>query len=294
MSVRTAGTLSLLIATLAPKTGAGQRALPTLRYDPPPNFYRSASTPPDQYSSNAVNAYLVVYPFRTDPASLLQAYRQTMLRGWIDPQYQETNVAAQPLIDTGTMPGADTVIVWRFIENIAGLPRPHTRMAILARGAVAIVDLSANSDYSWRQAWPAMQVTLASMRVVMPSAVAATPDASPATRALAGLFVGTKPRYVVNLNRPVGSGDWVTAMHYYLFSGDGRVYRGYDLPQAPGGDVRRFDYEAASQADPDNSGTYAVQGNQLIIQLGGQQPERITTTVDPRRLVINTVVYLRQ
>lgn len=275
------------LATVAPA-----QALPTLQYDPPANFYRSATTPPEQYSSNAVNAYLVVYSFRPDPASLLQVYRQTMLRSWIDPQYQETNVAGPPGIATGTLPGADTTIVWSFVENIAGLPRPHLRVAILSHGAVALVDLSANSEYSWQQAWPAMQATLASMQVVA-TPVVDVPNASGATRAFSGLFVGTKPRYVVNLNRPVGSGDWVTAMHFYLFSGDGRVYRGYDLPQAPGGDIRQFDFEAARRADPENSGTYAVEGSQLILLLGPQQAERITTALDQRRLVINTVIYQR-
>jgi hypothetical protein len=190
------------------------------------------------------------------------------------------------------MTGADTTIVWSFVENIAGLPRQHLRVAILSRGAVAVVDLSANSEYSWQQAWPAMQATLASMRVVA-SAVVAVPNASPATRAFSGLFVGTKPRYIVNLNRSVGSGDWVAARHYYLFSGDGRVYRGYDLPPAPAGDIRQFDYESARRSDPDNSGTYSVQDNQLTLQLGPQQLERITTTLADTRLVINTVTYMR-
>ena len=215
-----------------------------------------------------------------------------MLRAWIDPQYQETNLAGPPGIATGTMPGADTTIVWSFAENIAGLPRQHLRVAVLSHGAVAVVDLSANSQESWQQAWPAMSATLASMRVVA-SPVVVLANTTPATRAFSGLFVGTKPRYVVNLNRAVGSGDWVTATHFYLFSGDGRVYRGYDLPQAPGGDIRRFDFEAARAADPENSGMYAVEGDQLMLQLGSQTPERITTALAQNRLVINTVVYVR-
>ena len=292
MTSRTGVAVLPLAIAAATATSALAQSLPTLQYDPPANFSRSASSPPEQYTSNAVNAYLVVYPFRPDPASLLQAYQQTMLRNWIDPQHQETNVAGPPGIATGTLAGADTTIVWSFVENIAGLPRQHLRVAVLSRGAVAVVDLSANSQYSWQQAWPAMEATLASMRVVA-SPVVAVPNASPATRAFSGLFVGTKPRYVVNLNRAVGSGDWVAASHFYLFSGDGRLYRGYDLPQAPVGDIRRFDYESARRSDPDNSGTYSVQGNQLMLQFGPQQLERIITTLAPNRLVINTVTYVR-
>lgn len=285
-----------LIAALAPSSAtAQQQMLPTLRYDPPPNFYRSASTPPEQYSSNAVNAYLVVYPFRPDPASLLQAYRETMLRGWIDPQYQETNIVGPPGIATGTMPGADTTIVWSFAENIAGQERPHLRVAILARGAVAVLDLSANSQYSWQQAWPAMEVTLRSMRVVMPSAVAAAPNASPATRGFAGVYMGMKGHYVVDLNRPVGSGSWQTAPHFYLFSANSRVYRGFNLLVTTSSDVGRFDFDEAQRTDPESSGRYAVQGDQLVMQFGGPQPERITTMIRPgaSTLTIDSVIYER-
>ncbi len=286
----------LLIASLATSSAAAQQqALPTLRYDPPPNFYRSASTPPEQYSSNAVNAYLVVYPFRPDPASLLQAYRQTMLRSWIDPQYQETNIAGPPGIATGTMPGADTTIVWSFAENIAGQERPHLRVAILSRGAVAVLDLSANSQYSWQQAWPAMEVTLRSMRVVMPSAVLAVPNASPATRALAGVYMGMKGHYVVDLNRPVGSGNWQTAPHFYLFSADGRVYRGFNLLVTTSSDIGRFDFNEAQRTDPESSGRYSVQGDQLVMQFGGPQPERLSATLRPgaATLTIDGVTYER-
>jgi hypothetical protein len=273
----------------------GQYALPTLRYDPPPNFYRSASTPPEQYSSTTVNAYLVVYPFRPDPASLLQAYQQTMLRNWIDPQYQETNVAGPPGIATGTMPGADTTIVWSFVETIAGLSRPHLRVAILSRGAVAIVDLSANSEYSWQQAWPAMQVTLASMRVVMPSGVAAAPQASPATHTLAGVYMGMKGHYVVDLNRPVGSGTWQRVPHFYLFSADGRVYRGFNLLVTSTSELGRFDFDAAERTDPESSGRFTVQGDQLLIQFGGPVPETVTTALPQGgRLTIDAVTYVRQ
>ena len=293
MVPKSAQTLTLMIAALAPSRAVAQ--LPTLRYDPPPNFYRSASTPPEQYSSKAVNAYLVVYPFRPDPASLLQAYRETMLRGWIDPQYQETNLAGPRGIATGTMPGADTTIVWSFVENVAGLPRPHLRVAILARGAVAVVDLSANSDYSWQQAWPAMQVTLKSMRVATPSAVAAAPNASPATGALVGVYMGMKGHYVVDLNRPVGYGNWQTARHYYLFSPDGWVYRGFDLLVTASSDLGRFDFDAAERNEPESTGRYTVQSGQLVIQFGGQEPETITVPLPQgNRLVIETVDYERQ
>ena len=112
---------------------------------------------------------------------------------------------------------------------------------------------------------------------------------------VAGLYMGTKPKYVVDLNLPVGLGRHVPALHYYLFSAEGRVYRAYDQLEVPGGDISAFDFNAAQRADPVNSGRYTVKGGQLIIQFGGQPPETIVTAVPERnRVTIETVRYVRQ
>jgi len=289
----------LAVALLAVTSRIAAQALPTLRYDPPPNFYRSASTFPEQYESQEVNAGLQVYPFRPFKGDLLQTFRQGLLRDWIDPQFRETNISAAPSFSPANIPGAEAGIMGTFYENVAGLPKPHMRVALYAGGAVAIVDVSANSEASWRRAWPALQAALISLKVEPPNAAAApAPAGSPAARASAGavsgLFMGTKPKYMVDLQRGVGYGRTVTASHWYLFSGDGRVHRGYDDPVAPGGDVRRFDFDNARRSDPDNSGTYTVQGNQIFLDMGTQGTERIVVALEPNRLVINTVIYRRQ
>ena len=296
MSRRAARVLASVIAAIAATSATAQQTVPTLHYDPPANFYRSASTFPEQYSSNEVNASFQVYPFRPFTGDIQQLFQQTLLRDWIGPQYREGSGAGQPIWSRGTVPGAQAVLIAHFVENMAGVPHEHVRVLIVAAGAAAITDASALSGMSWQRVGPALNAVHASLRVV--SVAAPPPVASgpgPAGRLVAGMYLGTKPRYKVNLNRPVGSGDWVTAMHYYLLSPDGRVYRGYDMPTAPGGDLSRFDYDAAQRDDPDNSGRYTVQGNQLYIQMGGQQPEAISTAVPAgNRLVVNTVVYLRQ
>lgn len=122
-----------------------------------------------------------------------------------------------------------------------------------------------------------------------------TEGPGPVGRAMAGLYMGTKAKYIVNLNGPVGSGSHVPALHFYLFSADGRVYRAYDELRAPDGDVNRFDFDAAQRADPVNSGRYTVSGNQLRIQMGSQPPETITTAAPQNnRVTIDTVIYMRQ
>jgi hypothetical protein len=286
-------TLGALVVQLV----AAQPAVPELRYQPPPNFYRSAITPPQDYSAKEFNANFQIYAFRPFSGNVEQAFRQTLLREWIDPRYRETNLAAPPEFRPVAIPGAQMAMSARFAENIAGIPRQRLRMLIVAGNAAAIVDASANNTTTWQRAVPALNAMAATLSV---EASAPPPKMAAVTaaegRAIAGLYMGTKPKYVVNLNRPAGYGSHVMALHYYLLSADGRVYRAYDEIPAPEGDIGRFDFDAAKRADPVNSGRYAVQGNQLHIQMGDGQPAETIATAKPQsgRLTIDTVLYIRQ
>src|SRR5262249_33551160 len=224
-------------------------------YQPPKDFYRSAITPPEDYSASEFNASVQVYPFRPFSGDVQQTFRQTLLRDWIDPRYREENVAAPPEFKPIAVPGAQAALSARFAENIVGIPRPRMRLLIVSGKAAAIVDASANNPTTWQRLLPALNALTATLRVEAgappPKLTAVPPDEG---RSVAGLYMGTKPKYMVNLNRPVGYGSQVVALHYYLFSVDGRVYRAYDDIQIPGGDIRKFDFDAAKRADPVNSG----------------------------------------
>jgi hypothetical protein len=281
--------LTIALATMA----AGQQPAPVLRFEPPPNFTRSASTPPEDYSSNEFNAGVQIYPFRPFRGDIEQMFRKTLLREWIDSRYQEANVAGPPDFRRGTVRGAEIVFTARFAENIAGILRQRMRMVIVADSCAAVVDASANNLATWQRALPALNAMDRTFQVE----VGAEEASSSATNnsAVAGLYMGTKSKYVVNLNRAVGYGNWVTALHYYLFSADGRVYRAYDDISVPGGDIRRFDFDAAQRADPVNSGRYTIRGDQMRIQMSGQPPETITVTAPKdNRVTINSVLYIRQ
>jgi hypothetical protein len=148
----------------------------------------------------------------------------------------------------------------------------------------------------WQRALPAFNAMAATLNVAgaMPQSDTGK-DPGPAGKAIAGLYMGTKPKYVVDLNRPVGYGRQVTALHYYLFSADGRVYRAYDDLKVPGGDAARFDFDAAQRSDPGNSGRYTVEGDRVHILIGGQPPETIATVLPKGNSVtIQTVLYVRQ
>jgi hypothetical protein len=257
------GALLLLAAAAA----HAQPAAPVLRYDPPANYYRSAVSPPEDYSANELNASIQVYPFRPVGGDVQAAFRKTLLRDWIDPRYRESNVIGQPAISPAAISGAQTVLIARFAESVVGVPREHMRMLVVAGGMAALVDVNAGTRQSWERAGPAVKATLASMRVEAgkpPPPAAEGPG--PAGIAMAGLYRGTK-----------------VSPHFYLFTPDGYVYRSYDAPPVPG------------RNDPENSGRFAVKDGKLHLRMGPQQKETISAAPPQGgRLTLDTVLYVRQ
>jgi hypothetical protein len=267
-----------------------------LRFETPADLFHSALRPPENYESTRVNASLQVYAFRPAPDDLAVRFRQTLLRDWIDPQYQERQIAGPPTFGPLSVAGADAAYFAQFSEaGVGGMSKPRVRLLILARGGAAVVDAQAASPQAWQIAQPSFNALIATLRV--DSAVSVTSTATPATRALAGLYVGIKPKFVsaIGVGVGAGSGSFVPARHMYLLSENGRVYRAYDDIMAPGGDIRQFDFDAAEQADPVNSGHFVVQGDQLLMTLGERSDERIVVPLrQPAHLTIGTVDYTRQ
>jgi hypothetical protein len=145
--------------------------------------------------------------------------------------------------------------------------RYHLRVAIPAPGAVALVDFHALSIDAWKRELPAMDRVFASMRVGE-----STPVASRPAQGASGLYLATVRRMVF---RATGGTDWTTSTEFYLLSPEGKVYRGHGLPEVPGGNLARFDYEKARRADPGNSGTYSASGGRITLTFG---EERISAT----------------
>jgi hypothetical protein len=273
-----------------------QQTVPVLNYQPPPNTYRSAMSPPEDYSFNGFNASVQVYPFRAFTGNIEQAFETTLLRDWISPMHKEENVAGQPQFSRlNGLPGAQAVITATFVENRVGIPRPHMRMLIVAGNEAAIVDASAATAQSWQAAIPPLNAMAATLRVdagKAPPSVARGPGA--AGNAVAGLYMGMKRKYMAGLYG-ISGGHFETALHYYLFSADGHVYRHYDRLDVPAGDPSSFDFDTAARNDPVNSGRYTIDGGQLYIQMQGQTPESIRADLaHDGRVMIDSVVYTRQ
>jgi hypothetical protein len=271
------------------------QTVPVLYYTPPSDAYKSAINPPDDYAFNGFNASLQVYAFRSFHGNLEQEFRSGLLRQAIDGMHREEN-AGQVTFASSSVPGADSVVTATFIETRVGVPRPHKRMLIIAGNQAAIVDASAATIQSWIPAVPAVQAVINSLRV---GSAPAPPDVSKspgaAGKSVAGLYMGNKVKYMASMINIVGHASYQNALHFYLFSADGHVYRAYDQLNVPGGDPKQFDFASAAQRDPVNSGRYSVVDGQLYIQMNGEKPEVITAPLPSDGiLTINSIHYQRR
>jgi hypothetical protein len=283
----------VLIALVAAHAAHAQSQTHVLRYTPPANVFKAAIQPAEDYSFNGFNASVQVYQFRPFTGNIEQAFQQTLLRDWIAPMHKEENVGARPVFQKVAIPGADLAISARFDENIVGLPRPHLRMLIVVGKEASIVDASAGTMQSWQQAVPALNAMAGTLRIE--SARAPAPLGPKAGAAVAGLYQGMKAKYMATMINVTGSASYQTALHYYVFSPDGRVYRAYDKLEVPGGSAARFDFNAAERNDAMNSGRYTVDGGKLIITMNRDNPETIVADV-PRDGILNiySVAYKKQ
>jgi hypothetical protein len=278
--------------TLATRDASAQDATHVLNYTPPQNVFRQAIDPAEDYSFNGANASVQVYPFRPFQGNIQQAFQATLLREWIAVMHQEEN-ASKPTFQKVNIPGADIAITASFAETRVGLARPHLRMLIVAGTDAAIVDASAGTLQSWQQVVPALNQMASTLRVETARAPAALTSA--AGNAVAGLYMGMKPKYTATMQNVTGYASYQNALHFYLFSADGRVYRAYDQLQVPNGAISRFDFDAAERRDPMNSGRYTLDSGKLVIKMHGNPPETIATAAPSGgKVTINTVTYERQ
>jgi hypothetical protein len=285
--------LIMLLVSFVGTDAMGQQPPPVLRYTPPANTLRALAGATEDYSFSDFNASVQVYPFRPFNGDIRQLFQTTLLRDWIDPMHKEENVAAPPTFQTLNIPGAQLVLMASFVENIVGLPKPHMRMVIVAGGQAAVVDASAGTAQSWQMAIPRLNAMAATLHV---EAGRTLPPLNPGEgRSIAGLYMGMKQKYMATMVNVIGSGYYTNALHYYLFSADGRVYRAYDKLEVPGGDISRFDFETAARSDPGNSGRYTIDAGSIHVQMQGNQPETIVAAPPLNGvLTINGVAYKRQ
>ena len=279
--------ISTTIVALA-LAGLAHAQTSVLRYTPPANAFKS-SIGADDYQLNGTNATVQVYQFRQFSGNIQQQFQATLLRDWIGPMHQEENVAGKPNFQRVAVPGADYAVSATFNESRVGLARPHNRMLIVKGNEAALVDASAGTVQGWQQAVPRLNQMAASFKVE--GAPEAAPLSIEAGNAVAGLYRGMKAKYTATMMNVTGHASYQTALHFYVFSANGRVYRAYDQLNAPGG---RFDFDAAERRDPQNSGRYTVDKGRLVIKMKGDNEPIVTDVPKGGTLTIYGVGYAKQ
>ena len=246
-------------------------AQPALSYDPPAGWKRGPYSSPVVYTAPGGQAELHVYDFQRYDGDVRARLRQTRLFELIGIEHREDRPLEPAKEGELTVQGAGPVPYVTFAEQRGGVVRYHLRVAIPAPGAVALVDFHALTLDAWKRELTTMDRVFASMRVGgAPAAKAAAPRSA---QGASGLYLATVRRMVF---RATGGSEWTTSTEFYLLSPEGKVYRGHGLPEVPGGNLARFDYEKARRADPGNSGTYTASGSRVTITVGD---ERISATL---------------
>jgi len=262
--MRAIGVSVMLLALAAPAA-----AQPALSYDPPAGWKRGPYSSPVVYTAPDGQAELHVYGFQRYDGDVRARMRQTRLFELIGIEHREDRPLEPPKPGELTVQGVGAVPFVTFPEQRGGVVRYRLRVAIPAPGAVALVDFHALTLDAWKRELATVDRVFASMRVGdAPPTTAARP-----AQGASGLYLATVRRMVF---RPSGGTDWTTSTEFYLLSPEGKVYRGHGLPEVPGGNLTRFDYEKARRADPGNSGTYTTSGNGITIAVGD---ERINATL---------------
>jgi hypothetical protein len=258
-----------LLALLLGGGAAIAQPLPVLQYEPPKDFTGSLGKDPSAHVSMNADATINVYPFRRLSGAFEEQFRRTRLRELLVPDSREIQLAGPVEFQPIQVPGAHAAMFARFVESRYGAARYRLRVAIYSGGAVALVDYSAAGPDGYQRNWPAVAGVLDSLKVNASSETKAETRPKPgATGGVDGLYLANTQRFYPRIGGAPGSGDWRIATRFYLLSPDGRFHRGYDLPEAPGGNIRAFDYAKAAREDAANTGTFSVKGGKVTLRTG--------------------------
>ena len=138
---------------------------PELQYDRPSGFSRGNGDG-QSWIADSLDGVIHVYPFRPFHGDLAGEFRRTLFRDWISAPYQEDKRLDQPTFTSLKVKGAEAAIAASFKNFNGGAPREHLRVAVLASGRVALVDISANSPHAFERNRASFSRLLNSLHVV--------------------------------------------------------------------------------------------------------------------------------
>ena len=161
----------LVVSALSAFGAQTRRPTPALQYDRPSGFSRGTGHG-QPWIADSLDGVIHVYPFRPFHGDLAGEFRRTVFREWILAPYQEDRRLVQPTFMPLNVTGAEAAIVASFKSFNGGAPRDHLRVAVLASGRVALVDISANSPQAFERNRASFSRMLNSLHVVQSDGVA--------------------------------------------------------------------------------------------------------------------------
>lgn len=155
----------LILSILATLAGDTTGAMPTLRYNEPEGFSGGNNDEAATWISDGLDGIIHVYAFRPFRGDFQREFRQLLFRGQVSAVYREDRILAPPVFKPLAVKGAEGAIAATFSNFNGGAPREHLRVAILAAGSVALVDISASSPEAFQRNWPRVSRLLDSLYV---------------------------------------------------------------------------------------------------------------------------------
>ena len=161
------GCLSSLLTLLALSAADAQtgRTTPALQYEKPGGFTRGTGNA-QTWIADSLDGVIHLYPFRPFHGDLATEFQRTLFRDRILAPYREDKRVDQPAFRSLKVKGAEAAMAASFKNFNGGAPREHLRVAVLASGQVALVDISANSADGFERNRPSFSSLLNSLQVV--------------------------------------------------------------------------------------------------------------------------------
>ena len=141
------------------------RSMPILQYKMPVGFSRGKGEA-DTWIAKGLDGVIHVYPFKSFYGHFGDEFQRTLFRDWIAAPYREDRRLDGPTFRLLKVEGATAAMTAAFTNFNAGVPREHLRVAVLASGKVALVDVSTNSPEAFERSRPGFLRLLDSLRVV--------------------------------------------------------------------------------------------------------------------------------
>jgi len=218
---------------------------------------------------------------------------------WIEEAW--TSIARELKVLSGPAPGTQGAFLSRIglFQKADGTNFWLCLNTLVKDGRGERVVLIAAGDAEFRAHLPALSKMLAGATVAssgdsLPApAVTASGPVVTGGNDVAGLYLASTSQYRLNPLGGPGSGSMEWRTEFYLLSRDGRVFRGPDLPNAPNGDISRFDYDAARREAPAASGTYTMRGREVVLEMGPQQETIVATRPEAGVLEIRGTRFKR-